>query len=550
MFRWAVDGERGDRPCAWEVVVADGDPRDDVESTARWTMHGRGPGSAGVRYGGPELDPLTQYWWTVRLRDSNGSWSSFVEPVAFVTGLLGASWPASWIAPPHSPRLDSVLQRAAQTAGGDRWIGPAPFCVGTELWLAEKPQSVRAVIAAQGIYEIECNGARVGGARFRPGWTDYATRLPYDVHILDEHLVAGENTVTVTVASGWYCGRVAWLEAVYGTRPSLSAQLQLTMPDGTIVRHGTDETWTTRACEVEWADLVMGEGRQIGAPATNGQASSVEVIISPRAEVVLAGGPPVVVLESIEGQPLEIEPERTVFDFGANIVGVVQLAVQGGAPTRVVVRHAEMLEQSGGALYTENLRTARAVDAYEITTSAGATVEPRFTVHGFRYAEVTGIPAERLRAHALVLGGAIEPTGDFSCSNPLINRFVDNARRSLRGNFLEVPTDTPAPRRTLGMDLRCAGLCAICVLARRCGVLLGEMADRPAGGPTRRRRVPDVAPLVAPDLLGVGAPGWADAGVIVPWILYERYGSRTILQESFDSMCAWVDYLRASTPTD
>jgi hypothetical protein len=150
------------------------------------------------------------------------------------------------------------------------------------------------------------------------------------------------------------------------------------------------------------------------------------------------------------------EPEagKYVFDFGQNIAGVCRLKIRGRRGQKVTLKFAEMLN-ADGTVYRENLRLARATDTYFCRGGGVEEWTPRFTFHGFRYVEVTGLdkkPSSDLLT-ALVLHTDMQATGKFRCSNPLLNRLDRNISWGLRGNFLDVPTDCPQRDERPGAEL-------------------------------------------------------------------------------------------------
>jgi len=241
---------------------------------------------------------------------------------------------------------------------------------------------------------------------------------------------------------------------------------------------------------------------------------------------------------------------RTIVDFGQNLVGRLRLTVRGTAGQTITLRHAEVLEN--GELGTRPLRTALATDRYTLRGEGEEVWEPRFTFHGFRYAEIEGWPGE-LRAadlHAVVCHSDLERTGWFECSDPLLNRLHENVVWSMRGNFLSIPTDCPQRDERLGWtgDIQVFAPTAS-FLYNISGFLASWLADV-AAEQTETGLVPYVVPnillaMLPDDIGGAMTPtaAWGDAAVLVPWALYQRYGDIGILEAQFASMCAWVDLL-------
>ncbi len=239
---------------------------------------------------------------------------------------------------------------------------------------------------------------------------------------------------------------------------------------------------------------------------------------------------------------------RWIFDLGQNMVGRVRLRMRGEAGTVVRVRHAEMLNPDG-SLYTANLKGAAATDTFTLAgTDEAEILEPRFTFHGFRYVEVAGsFPRDALQGlTGVVLCSDMEPTGEFTCSDPDLDQLQSNIEWGQRGNFLDVPTDCPQRDERLGwtgdaqvfvrtaaFNMDVAGFFAKWLLDL-------EDAQAPDG------RLPCTAPT-PPGAIFVndvdGGPAWGDAVVICPWTIWRCYGDERILAERWGSMTRYVDYL-------
>jgi alpha-L-rhamnosidase len=249
--------------------------------------------------------------------------------------------------------------------------------------------------------------------------------------------------------------------------------------------------------------------------------------------------PAVRVWQSPSGKPL--------VDFGQNLVGWVRIKARGTrAGTEVVVRHAEVLEQE--ELGIRPLRSAKATDAYLLDDADEVELEPSLTFHGFRYAEITGLDVRAEDVQAVVIGTDLRRTGWFSCSDPDLEQFHRNVVWSMRGNFVDVPTDCPQRDERLGWtgDIQIFAPTAS-FLFDTAGFLSSWLADLAAD------QLPNGAvPYVIPDVLDTSTPtaaAWGDAATIVPWVLYRSYGDPQILERQFDSMRGWVDKI-ASLTTD
>ncbi len=239
-----------------------------------------------------------------------------------------------------------------------------------------------------------------------------------------------------------------------------------------------------------------------------------------------------------------------VIDFGQNLVGWVIVKVRGKAGDKIVLSHAEVLDKSGN-FYTDNLRAAKAQDTYILKGGGEESFEPHFTFHGFRYLRIEGYPGEINPDDftAVTLYSDMEKTGEFHCSNPLINQLQHNIQWGQRGNFLDVPTDCPQRDERLGWtgDAQVFSRTA----AYNMGVenfftkwLKDVAADQLSSGSV---------PFVIPNVLGAGAAGstgWADVATIIPWNLYLAYGDRRVLEEQYPSMKSWVEFMRGKSKND
>jgi alpha-L-rhamnosidase len=410
----------------------------------------------------------------------------------------------------------------------------------------------RLYVTSLGVYEVQLNGIVVGDHVLAPGWTSYHNRLRYQTFDVTNLLREGHNTVGAILADGWYRGRLGFdggRRNIYGDRLALLAQLEIDYADGTTGRICTDETWHAARGPILASDLYDGETYDArlersgwSSPGYDGNGwDGVRQIDWDLATLIAPSGPPVRRTELVVPVSITTSPSgHTIVDFGQNLVGRLRLSVQGEAGQTVTLRHAEVLEN--GELCTRPLRTAQATDRYTLQGEGVETWEPRFTFHGFRYAEVEGWPGT-LRANdllAVVCHSDMERTGWFECSDPLINRLHENVVWSMRGNFLDVPTDCPQRDERLGWsgDIQVFAPAA-CFLYDSAGFLSSWLADLAA-----EQTADGVVPFVVPNVLTmppIPAAAWGDATVIVPWVLYQRFGDTAFLDAQFESMRAWVD---------
>ncbi|MGW7265082.1 family 78 glycoside hydrolase catalytic domain [Streptomyces sp. NPDC054842] len=471
--------------------------------------------------------------------------SPWSEPATVEAGLLD---PADWCAAPVGGGWE-------EDAADDR----RPARVRKDFRLDRPVARARLYVTAHGLYEAEVNGRRVGDEILAPGWTVYPHRLRYRTHDVTDHLTEGPNTIGAWLGDGWYRGRYGFdggTRDIYGTDQSLIAQLEVTHEDGSTVVVATDGTWTAAPGPILTSGLYEGEtfDARLHDPhwATPSHAGApgwtpVRTGVRDPATLVAPQGPPVRCTEELSPVTVTRTADgRHLLDFGQNLVGRLRVTVDGPAGTTITLRHAEVLQD--GELATRPLREAHATDTLVLAGQGPLTWEPRFTLHGFRHAEVTGWPGE-LTADAVtarVHHTDMRRTGWFECSDPLVNRLHENVVWSMRGNFVDIPTDCPQRDERLGWtgDIQVFAPTAS-YLYDCAGMLDSWLTD------VGLEQLPDgTVPWYVPVIPGAPMwtpiqPGaaWGDVVTLTPWALYRRFGDLDLLRRHHAMARAWVDLM-------
>ncbi|MFI8423553.1 family 78 glycoside hydrolase catalytic domain [Streptomyces sp. NPDC085479] len=533
---WTAAAEAGDQH-AYEIEIA---------RPGRTHRTGRVTGSARVLVAWP-TEPLTcRERAVVRVRvwstrgEEPSAWS---EPSAVEAGLLT---PADWSALPVGAGWDE--DPAAQRR---------PARVRRHFHAGDKPiRHARLYITAHGLYEAEINGTRVGDEALAPGWTVYPRRLRYRTHDVTTLLTPGANTVGAWLGDGWYRGKYGFdggTRNIYGTDQSLLAQLEITHTDGTTTVIATDHTWHAAPGPLLTSGLYEGESfdARLDDPGWSTPTASPDGWTAVRTgsrdprTLVAPGGPPVRCTEELPPLSVTRTPDgRHLLDFGQNLVGRLRVTADGPAGTTLTLRHAEVLQD--GELATRPLREAYSTDTLILPGGGPYTWEPRFTLHGFRYAEITGWPGDLdpQAVTARVYHTDMRRTGWFECSDPMVNRLHDNVLWSMRGNFVDIPTDCPQRDERLGWtgDIQVfaptAGFLYDCA-----GMLDSWLTD------VGLEQLPDgTIPWYVPVIPGEPMwtpiqPGaaWGDVATLTPWVLYRRFGDLELLRRHYPMGKAWVD---------
>ncbi|MGW0087327.1 family 78 glycoside hydrolase catalytic domain [Streptomyces sp. NPDC003393] len=444
--------------------------------------------------------------------------------------------------------------------GGEAWLGlghEVPLLRKT-FHLQDKPiASARLYATAEGLYQFRLNGARVGDQELAPGVTDYNKRIDYQTHDVTKQLHAGDNAIGAQLARGWYSGRVAMFgDQIWGANPALIGQLRVQYADGSTQTVGTDDTWRTTPGPITSADLLDGEsydarrGAQVAGWDTTAYdaAAWTSAVTMPSATKLLepASDQPVRDTQKLAAHRIASPtPGTYIYDLGQNMVGVSRVTLTGQASTTARIRHAEVLNPDG-TIYTDNLRSARATDYYTFTGTGTQTYQPTFTFHGFRYIEISGVaqaPADD-QVTGIVMGTDTPRANSFSTSSGLVNQLHSNITWGQRGNFLSIPTDTPARDERMGWTGDIDVFSRTAAYNMDSQAFLSKWLQDLRDTQNATGSFPGVAPTIPGKFDGgYGSAGWADAGVHVPWVLWQAYGDLQVVRDNYDAMKRYVDYL-------
>lgn len=409
---------------------------------------------------------------------------------------------------------------------------------------------------ALGVAEHLLNGDPVDDDVLAPGWTSYQLRTVHDTTDVTALLEPGENVLSARVAGGWYTEEYHVLtrpKRFYGDQPSVVAQLEIEFEDGTRQTIATDRTWRAvpdpeiltsgiyRGESVDARSRIHGWDRP-GFDASDWPAASVSDDVFPTP--VPRMSPPVRRIETVAVRAVTRSASGgVILDFGQNVVGRLRIRVSGDAGTHLTFRHAEVLEN--GELALRPLRLAVATDEYTLRGDPVEEWEPRFTFHGFRFAQIDGWPGEFDPAdvEAVVLHTDMRRTGWFESSDARLNRFHENVVWTMRGNYLAVPMDCPQRDERLGWTGDTQLFAPTAAFLFDCeSFYLSWLRDLAL----EQKRAGGVVPLFAPDVIPDFADrgpiaAWGDAIAIVPEALAQATGDDALLDEIYPAMRSWVD---------
>jgi alpha-L-rhamnosidase len=419
-------------------------------------------------------------------------------------------------------------------------------------------------VTARGLYELSINGRRVGYQLLAPEWTDYDRRIQVQKYDVTELVREGPNAIGAVLGDGWYAGRIGLAPApgryFYGTHTQLLMQLTVETADGRRQVVVSDGSWqSTGAGPIRSADILDGEVHELrqtipgwDLPGFDAAAwKPVRAAPLDAVSLVWQRNEPIRVVQELAPVALtEPKPGAYVFDLGQNMVGWCRAKLRGPAGTKVTLRYAEVLNDDG-TIYTANLRGAPQVDQCILSGRGDEVFDPKFTYHGFRYVEVTGL-GERPKPADLtgrVICSSSPETGRFDSSNEMVNRLLKNILWTQRANMYSTPTDCPQRDERLGWmgDIQAFSQTAIFTMdmAGFFSKWVPDVRDaQHADG-----RYADFSPHpFHRDGKFYGVPAWGDAGVVVPWRMYVNYADRRMLEEHFESAARWIEFIRANNP--
>ncbi|MBN2047541.1 MAG: family 78 glycoside hydrolase catalytic domain [Anaerolineaceae bacterium] len=542
----------GAKQTAYQIQVSADEQFADLVWDSDWVTSDE---SIQIPYDGSNQQSQTRYFWRVRIQNEKHDVSGWSETAWWETGLSIADWKATWIEPEKD-----VDPKAFK---------PAPY-LRKDFSMKAEIASARLYITAHGCYEAYLNGKRVGDQVFMPGNTVVRDRLQYQAYDVLDLLQAGENCMGVVLGDGWYRGQINANSSrnAHGEKLGLLSQLVITYADGTqdwIVSDGTWKTYTgpivksdMKDGEIYDARLEMDGWNQVGFNDTGWV--SVNTADHGYRNLVASEGAPIRKMEHFVVNNVITTPKgEIVLDFGQNLAGYAIMKVEGKAGTTVSLQYSEALDEhgnfsldylmpGGGSKFIPSLLQQ---DEYTLRGNGVEIYEPHFTVHGFQYVKVEGYPGEIDPDHFEVVAiySDMGENGQFDSSNPKLNQLHENVLWSQKGNFLDIPTDCPTRER--------AGWTGDAQIFVHAGSLLMDDAaffakwikdvgvdQYPSG------KIRNFVPAVPVEKSGVmkrieGSAGWGDAIVIIPWVLYQMYGDKTILEEEYASMKRWVDYMQS-----
>ena len=522
---WNCEG--GKRQTAYQIVAADD------SGSVLWDSGRVESAAMRAQWGGKPVPPKTKVLWKVRLwdeTDTSGDWAD----ASFETGM--DAWKAKWITGNYPVNKK------------ERY----PVDCFRKAFHAADVKKARLYITACGLYEAKLNGQRIGDFILAPGITDYRKRVQYQTYDVTGLLQNGENALTVQLADGWYRGSCgAWgLKNQYGTETKLLAQLELTRADGSVQTVATDESWAwSNDGAIRFADNKDGEIVDAQKePTYSGKAKVTSHPVTPSA----SNNVPVAEHERLKAKRITTPSGKTVLDFGQNIAGYAEFTVTAHAGEKIKLRFGELLDENG-EFTQKNIQCANK----HITTPLQQVIytckegenhyKTTFAIFGFQYVLVeTDVAFQPEDFTAIAVYSDMERTGFFESSNSLLNKFVENTVWSAKNNHADLPTDCPTRERhgwTGDAQIFCPTASYLFDYLPFAEKYLNDVYD----WQKKNGCLPQIAPEGGMDFYMRamnGSVGWADAGVLMPYALWKRYGDKSVLKKYLPGMRRYAKFMQ------
>ncbi|WP_147238728.1 glycoside hydrolase family 78 protein [Mucilaginibacter hurinus] len=518
--------------------------------------------SINIRYNGMPLQSGGRYFWKVKLWNNTGEESGWSSVATWSVGLLDTSdWKGKWIGNDEPMPGDNV--NAVYTRVSARYLRK-------DFASLKKVKAATAYLCGLGLSELYINGKKIGDAVLSPALAEYPKRAWYTTYDVTNDIKQGRNAFGILLGNGRFVGvRVKPVPVYYDNNfitklthygmPKAIGQIAIEYTDGTHQTIYTDTDWKlTNQGPIITNNEFDGEEYDATKELTGWSEAGYNDKEWQNARHVKPGAlqlsaqmtPPIKVMNKVKPIAVfERAPGVFIFDMGQNMVGWVNLKVQGKRGQKVAMRFAEVLKPDSN-LNLAPIRTAKVTDAYTLKGIGIESWQPRFVYHGFRYVEVRGYPGKpSLDAiTGMVVHDALEEGGTFVTSNAVINKIFNNAKWGIKGNYRSIPTDCPQRDERQGwLGDRATGSRGESYLFNNAPLYAKWLRDI-NDAQTDSGSIPDVAPSYWQ--LNTDNITWPAAYIIIANMLYEQFGNREPLIQHYASMNKWMDFIRNKRMTN
>lgn len=530
VFSWKIDGVGMQKKYTRVITSADSEYKQIISDS------GNKEDIDGIFYQ-PELTlkPRTRYYWKVKVVSTSEEEAE--EESYFETGKMEEKWQGQWICAPF-------LQ--------------SPYIC--KEFTVESIKEARFYIVGRGVFEIFCNGQKVGEDYLDPGYNSYDLWEQAHTYELKPYIKQGKNVIGIHLGDGWYRGRLGWdgvYENNYGKELMMLGEIHITDLSDRETIYGTDKSWKCSKSPVIESNIYDGEVYDARIEDANWSISNghhamwEKVVVRPESmdKVRDRLRLPVRKHEVFVPTIMESPSGEVILDFGQNITGWVEGKISLPADEWLTLQYGEVLQN--GCFYRENLRSAKAEYRYCSNGNSGY-FRPHFTFYGFRYVKVSGNctrkELEGFRAYALY--SDMKQTGHIVTGHKLLNQLMSNILWGQKDNFLDIPTDCPQRDERMGWTgdtqvfagTACYNMDTGAFYTKHMKDVMLEQEELNGG-------IPFVVPYLKTTkensiLKKHSSCVWGDIATVLPWTLYLHYGNISLLHEHYPAMTKWVQYIK------
>lgn len=530
--------------------------------------------TSGIVYKGKTLSSGSTYHWNV-ISKNNYNQRAVSEDAEFTTGILESDfWKAAWVECSEEKKPITDITDFGAIMSGQLQKEESPenkldqaVYFRKEFQLSKPVKRAVAYATAYGIYDLQFDGVSVSHF-LAPEYTTYRKHLEYQTYDVTRIMEQSENhAVGCILADGWYTGKIGLMGIghQYGEQNAMLFQLEVEYEDGTKESICSDDTMKWSYGGYRYADLFVGEYLDTDAVLEGFSTVGYEesdwrpVVTKAYGYGNLKGQSvnPVVAVKEITPTLIRTPKGELVLDAGENICGFTSFDLETPVGIEIGLEHSEVLDAEGNFL--QNIMGQNKNQKDRIITSKEKTkYRPKFTFHGFRYVKVTGLDSVDPKQFTItVIASQMNQTGTFVCSDEKLTRLQENIFRSQQGNMVCIPTDCPQRERagwTGDMQVYASTAAFnMDVQAFLKRWLYDMQLEQLTDG-----QIPEVIPAIeslkyvtnSPDPEHISSAGWADAGVLVPYALYQAYGDEAYLADHYEMMKAWMGYVEKNAGAD
>lgn len=578
LFSWLIIADGYNRlQTAYQVLVATRPENLDEKDADYWNSGKvESTQSTHIKYRGKPLHSKNKYWWKVRIWDEKGTASEWSPVASFETGLFQHDdWSnAQWISLKEDTRASEHRFREYQTGAMINPVMVTSQPVGyfrKEIEAEKTIKSARAYICGLGYYELYINGEKTGDHVLDPAPSNYDKQAYYVTYDITGQLATGTNTLGIILGNGFYGQNISWKrdpeserDLSYGV-PAALLMIRITYADGSTKSYVSDHTWKASTGPIVFDNVYGGDTYdarfEIPGWNTTGYDDAEwqkAKVISPKIKRISAQEmPPIRKLKQLAPQRVfkSAETGNWIVDFGQNIAGWIQITVNENEGQLIELIPTEALTQDGRNIYPGSTGGGAngmpQILRYICKGDGPETWEPKFSYHGFRYAEVSGVsekPSETT-IKAVLVATDVQQNGNFTCSDPLLNQMDTISQWTIMDNLHGIPEDCPH-REKCGWLGDAHAFCEYALYNYDMANFYKKYMEdirtqmRPVDGRNISGKKFMAPTMIAPGkrTSTIARLDWGVATMYLPWYNYMYYGDSSIVLEYYEDMKELTNY--------